>query len=252
MCTKHVCCVNQHLLHHFKKDSPEFMKYNTIAKANCAKSKLESSTLPPKVGPTATGQPSSNSGSSSEDQPVCSFTSRLLAKDGDCPNEEEFAKTMMHAIGTTNKHYALEDNVKKSATVATYMTTMMTMNEENMAKTMSTTTGTITERGHSSTKNERELPTVQRIETPEVAKVEDWLTQVEVASNASTSSGRRNWRENEEQLFLSATRFLPREENLPKKQIVNAVDSHELAYELLAEHGGRFSVYIMIGDFAYS
>ena len=121
---------------------------------------------------------------------------RLFTNDGKGPNEEEFAKTMCHAVRTANKHL-LQDPVKTNANIATSMKQMMTETETDRT---STTAPDPTD------------------ETPQIGKVTAWLTSAEVASIPSSwGSGRKMWSGKEEEMFVIATRFLLR------KDIVNAI-----------------------------
>ena len=49
------------------------------------------------------------------------------------------------------------------------------------------------------------------------------------------------WNEKEEEILVHVTRFLPREENLPRQQIIDAVKADKVASAIMAENGGQFS-----------
>ena len=49
------------------------------------------------------------------------------------------------------------------------------------------------------------------------------------------------WNEKDEEILVHATRFLPREENLPRQQIIDAVEADEVASAIMPENGGQFS-----------
>lgn len=132
---------------------------------------------------------------------------RLFTNDGKGPNEEEFAKTMCHAVRTANKHL-LQDPVKTNANIATSMKQMMTETE---------TDRTSTEHPNSADRTSTTAPDPTD-ETPQIGKVTAWLTSAEVASIPSSwGSGRKMWSGKEEEMFVIATRFLLR------KDIVNAI-----------------------------
>ena len=47
--------------------------------------------------------------------------------------------------------------------------------------------------------------------------------------------------EEEEEIFLHATRFLPRHENLPRKEIVDSIAADDVASAMMAQKGGQFT-----------
>ena len=57
----------------------------------------------------------------------------------------------------------------------------------------------------------------------------------------TSGSGRKMWNEKEEEILVHVTRFLPREENLPRQQIIDAVKADKVASAIMAENGGQFS-----------
>lgn len=130
------------------------------------------------------------------------------------------SRTMCHAVGTANKHYLLEDSVQNNANIAFYINNMMTEEAEQ------TTT---------------EHPTTS--ETPQIGKVAAWLASAEEAQSlpGTWCSGRKMWSEKEEEIFLHATRFLPRHENLPRKEIVDAIAVDDVASAMMAQKGGQFT-----------
>ena len=126
---------------------------------------------------------------------------------------------MFHAVGTANKHYLFQDTVKNNANIAHYINNMM----------------------QDTTTTEDDASTSQ---TKRIGKVAAWLatTEEDPQSLPGTSgSGRKMWNEKEEEILVHVTRFLPREENLPRQQIIDAVEADEVASAIMPENGGQFS-----------
>ena len=138
------------------------------------------------------------------------------------PKDKDIAKTMTHAVDTANKHYLLEDAVKNNAGIAYFLNNMMQESATHPPAPSSSTS-------HPK----------QRI-----GKVAAWLANTEddpQQSQGTSGSMRKIWTDSDEQVLVHATRLLPRKENLPRQQIIDAVAADDVARAMMTENGGQFT-----------
>ena len=129
---------------------------------------------------------------------------------------------MTHAVDTANKHYLLEDAVKNNAGIAYFLNNMMQKSATHPPAPSSSTS-------HPK----------QRI-----GKVAAWLANTEddpQQSQGTSGSMRKIWTDSDEQVLVHATRLLPRKENLPRQQIIDAVAADDVARAMMTENGGQFT-----------